>query len=561
MSLRPGEEHGRPVRDGADEPVDRLVRGDPPDEEDTFADEVGVRMETLGVGAAVDDPRSCRRRPKLARRIGRYGEEPVEQPRQQAAPVAALQAVVRDRRANAVSVRDQRCGAARRGSHVMDVHDVGSSERAREPERERVRRVAAEVPEGAEDAYIDAGITPVGRRPEAHEPDVDVAAERSRKLERVPFTAAEDARRAEERRSDVNDSHLVLSLITLGDPNRRSGGYLYHLRMAEAAPEHDARIEFVSFRDHPFPLPVAEAPRLLRRVRELRPDALVVDSIAAVYVSPVVARARLPVIGSLHQPPGGIDHGRLRKRAQAPLDVRAWKRADLLIAASDHLAEQLVAVGLPSGRIRVVPPGRDVAQPPSGPLPDLRAGRAAAFLCVANWLPRKGILELLEALARLRSDIATLHLAGDNRADPRYARRVRARLADPDLAGRVVVHGYRSREEIAALYTAADAFVLPAFRDPYGTVWGEAMAFGVPVVGWRAANLPYLAEDEREALLVDPGDVDGLARVLARLVGDEALRRRLGEAGRARALSRPTWAESAALYFDALRDAVAGRQR
>ena len=178
---------------------------------------------------------------------------------------------------------------------------------------------------------------------------------------------------------------------------------------------------------------------------------------------------------------------------------------------------------------------------------------------MANWLSRKGILELLDALALLPSDVATLHLAGDDQVDPHYTGRVRARLAAPDLADRVVVHGHRSREEIAVLYAAADAFVLPAFRDPYGTVWGEAMAFGLPVVGWSAANLPHLADDKREALLVDPGDVAGLARALARLASDEALRRRLGEAGRARALSRPTWAESAALYFAAVRG-VLGRR-
>ena len=82
------------------------------------------------------------------------------------------------------------------------------------------------------------------------------------------------------------------------------------------------------------------------------------------------------------------------------------------------------------------------------------------------------------------------------------------------------------------------------------------MAFGLPVVGWRLGNLPYLAENEREALLVEPGDVDALAAALARLVRGESLRRRLGEAARRRSLTRPTWAESAALFFAAIKDAA-----
>jgi glycosyltransferase involved in cell wall biosynthesis len=355
------------------------------------------------------------------------------------------------------------------------------------------------------------------------------------------------------------DRHLLLPLVTLGDPRRLSGGYLYHLRMADAAPAHGARIVFLSFPERRYPLAALAGATIAQRTQELGGSAVLLDSIAAAFAAPALAsgRFRVPAIGVLHQPPGGIDHGPARTRVQAPLDRLAWRRTELLIAASEHLAEQLVDASFARSRIRVVPPGRDVAPTPEGRRRDLRAGRRAALLTVANWLPRKGILELLEAFARLPADAATLHLAGDESADARYAARVRSRLREPDLSGRVVVHGRLTREDVAALYGAADVFVLPASREPYGTVWGEAMAFGLPVVGWRAGNLPYLAADEREGLLVQPGDVDALARALLRLVSDEDLRARLGAAAKRRALTRPTWDESAALFFATIRDVVA----
>jgi glycosyltransferase involved in cell wall biosynthesis len=404
------------------------------------------------------------------------------------------------------------------------------------------------------------GITPGARRlAEADKLAIDMARERAAELERIALTAPEDARRAEERRSDMNHSHLVLPLITLGDPRRLSGGYLYHLRMSDAAPAHEARIIFLSFPEWPFPLAALRSAAVLRRSEELRASAVLVDSIAAALAAPALAtrRHRVPVIAVLHQPPGGIDHGILRATAQAPLDRLALRRADVLIAASDHLAEQLVEAGFARSRIRVVPPGRDVAPPPKGPVQDLRNGRRAAFLTVANWLPRKGILELLEAFARLPADAATLHLAGDESADARYAARVRSRLTEADLTGRVVAHGPLSRENVAGLYRAADVFVLPAAREPYGTVWGEAMAFGLPVVGWRAGNLPYLAEDEREGLLLEPGDVDALSQALLRLALDRDVRARLGAAAKRRALARPTWEASAARFFGAIRECLA----
>jgi glycosyltransferase involved in cell wall biosynthesis len=276
----------------------------------------------------------------------------------------------------------------------------------------------------------------------------------------------------------------------------------------------------------------------------------------------------------LHQPPGGIDHGAARTQIQACLDCLAYRHCDLLLVASGLLAEDLTARGVPPSLIRIVPPGRDVVfetnpdsaspekapdtpvAPPAPTQNDMRLGRRAAFLCVSNWVERKGIHSLLDAFARLPAAAGTLHLVGDPDADPGYRTRIRARLASPALVARVVVHGSVSLTEVARLYSAADVFVLPSIKEPYGTVYGEAMAYGLPVVGWRAGNLPYLAEDGVEGLLAAPGDVASLAGALARLAFDAPYRQRLGAAAQARALSRPTWQQSAALFFGTIREAV-----
>jgi len=349
---------------------------------------------------------------------------------------------------------------------------------------------------------------------------------------------------------------LSAVLVTLGDPGRLTGGYLFHRRLAELAPAHAARLGFVSFPDRPFPLAILDARRVLAAAARHRPDVLVIDSIAAAFLGPalVLRRSAVPLVGMLHQPPGGIDHGPLRTRIQSVLDRLAYRHAARLLVASDSLAEHFRSIGEPPERVTVVPPGRDVATSPGPPPGDLRRGRRAAFLCVGNWVARKGILSLLEAFAALEQDTATLHLVGDTAPEPAYAARVAARLTQADLAQRVVVHGPLSVAEVAALYAAADGFVLPSLKEPYGTVYGEAMAFGLPVVGWRAGNLPYLADDEREGLLVEPGDVAGLAAALRRLALDPSLRERLGAAARQRARTRPTWDQVAALFFDQLRE-------
>jgi glycosyltransferase involved in cell wall biosynthesis len=257
---------------------------------------------------------------------------------------------------------------------------------------------------------------------------------------------------------------------------------------------------------------------------------------------------------------------------RAPFDRWAYRRAQLLMVASDWLAAQLADAGIPRSRLLVVPPGKDPEAGHAGQLGDhvqattaeLRHGRRAAALCVANWLPRKGILELLEAVALLPDVLVTLHLVGEVTTHGPYAGRVRRRVAQSDLAGRVMVHRVVSAAAVARMYRCVDVFVLPSFEEPYGTVWGEAMAAGLPVVGWHAGNLPFLADHEREGLLAPTGDVAALSRAIERLALEPERRIAMGDAARARAASRATWDDTADMFFTAvarvLRDGP-GRRR
>ena len=351
---------------------------------------------------------------------------------------------------------------------------------------------------------------------------------------------------------------VVVSLVTLGSPDQVTGGYLYHRRMADAAPSHRAEIRFVSFPHGPVLVAARRAGDLVTDARRYGAQLIVVDSIAAGLLAPWLRTHRLdvPMVAMLHQPPGGIDHGPLVTRVRAALDSSTYRRARRLLSASQALAEELESRGFPPSRLRVVPPGRDVALAPAGTVGDLRAGHHIAFLCVGNWVARKGILPLLDAFSVLPPEAATLHLVGDPDRDPSYSARVMARMRAADLTGRVVAHGPLPRETVAAFYAAADVFVLPSWTEPYGTVYGEAMAAGLPVVGWRAGNLVNLAEDGGQGVLVPPGDVQSLASAMRRLALDDAYRLRLATGARRRAQSLPTWEDTAGLFFSNLREVL-----
>jgi len=354
------------------------------------------------------------------------------------------------------------------------------------------------------------------------------------------------------RSSDARLPGLRLSLVTLGDPNQQTGGYRYHRKMARAAPGYGAEVRFCSVPDRAWPLSIAPAARTLRAASR-RSDAIVLDSLAAAFAAPWIGRSSLPLIAVLHQEPGGVGHGRVRSFSQRALDHLAYSSASGFIAAGQSLVEALLRFGVRDERIRLVPPGCDVPVERGPPL-DLRHGRDVAVLCVANWTPKKGIIELLNAFASLPEDAATLWLIGRTDVDRGYAKRVRRRISAPDLSRRVVVRGALPFGEVGRMYRSADVFALCSLVDAYGTAWAEALSAGLPVVGWRTANLPRLAEHGREALMSEPGDHRGLASALQAVTGDAGLRARLAAGARRRSGTLPTWRHSEELFFGAVHD-------
>ncbi|MBA2366556.1 MAG: glycosyltransferase family 4 protein [Actinobacteria bacterium] len=341
-------------------------------------------------------------------------------------------------------------------------------------------------------------------------------------------------------------------LITLGDPQTVTGGYLYHRRMAEAADRHNFAFEFASVPEGPLTSSVTAAHRLLRTAEKER-VVVVCDSLVAAFLraSPPPRRSAA-VVAMIHQPPGGMEPGALGRLVRQRLDRAAYRRMDRLIVASEQLRQTFSSEGFGSHSLVVIQPGRDA--PAQGrietPVEDLREGRRVALLCVGNWVRRKQIIELLEAFSRLPEGLATLHLVGSDTVDPSYARAVRDRLLP--LGSSVVVHGALSRSHVQAMYERADIFVLASIQEPYGTVYGEALAAGLPVIGWRAGNLPYLVTDGLEGLLSEPGDVSSLAGAIGRMAADEELRKVMGAAARRRGQELPTWEATAAAFFEEL---------
>ena len=116
--------------------------------------------------------------------------------------------------------------------------------------------------------------------------------------------------------------------------------------------------------------------------------------------------------------------------------------------------------------------------------------------------------------------------------------------------GRVSFRGERPRAEVFAAMAAADLYFWPGFEEAYGLAYLEAAAHGLPVVAWDTAGVPSVVCHGRTGLLAPFPDEAALAGDIARLLGDPALRRKLGEGGRAFACGERSMANAAARLAD-----------
>jgi glycosyltransferase involved in cell wall biosynthesis len=118
----------------------------------------------------------------------------------------------------------------------------------------------------------------------------------------------------------------------------------------------------------------------------------------------------------------------------------------------------------------------------------------------------------------------------------KYLEFLKSKLA-PEVMEKVTFHGFVSRPDLVRLYYDADVFVFPPiWNEAFGVTPLEAMAAGVPVAVSRCGGIVETVLDQKTGFVVDPGDVAALAQAMLRLLEDDALRERMGRAGRQRAL-------------------------
>lgn len=277
-----------------------------------------------------------------------------------------------------------------------------------------------------------------------------------------------------------------------------------------------------------------------------------------------IRRLGVPLLATIHHPVSVDRDLELRHAVwQRRLAIRRWyaftkmqgrvaRRLDRVLTVSASAAAEIGReMGVKAQRITVVPNGVNTEM--FKPLPHRSRTPGLLLATVSSDVPLKGLVPLLEALARLRlRRPAELVVVGRHQPNGSVA----AAIDRLRLGGSVRFVSGISETELVELYARAEVAVVPSLYEGFSLPAVEAMACGVPLVTTTAGALPEVVGEA--ALLVPPGDVNALAAALDRALADAGLRDRLGAQGRARALTCFSWRRAAEATVEEYRRLIAG---
>jgi glycosyltransferase involved in cell wall biosynthesis len=342
--------------------------------------------------------------------------------------------------------------------------------------------------------------------------------------------------------------HLITALLQRPGPRR------YRLYFDRAPSVDFPRSPRAEIRIIPFPRFWTHL-RLSAELVRRRPDVLFVPAHVIPFICPAPAVATIHDVGYLWHRSAYTPLAWILLHIGTLQNARVARR---IVVDSQATARDLIAhFGVASSRLRVAylgaPPVREV---PPDPEVATRYGLPPRYLLFVGTLqPRKNLGRLLDALARLpRSTGSSVSLVLAGRPGVGSAR-LRALAEALGVADRVVWLSYVAEEHKPSLYAGAQALVFPSLYEGFGLPVLEAMAWGTPVIASTSSSLPEVVGEA--GLLVDPYDVDALARAMARVLEDGALREQLIAAGRERA-AQFTWDRCAAEVEEALDEAARG---
>jgi glycosyltransferase involved in cell wall biosynthesis len=333
-----------------------------------------------------------------------------------------------------------------------------------------------------------------------------------------------------------------LHFIIPGDINTLTGGYVYDKMILEGLRRKGYNVSLHELTsDFPFPAPesISQCNQVFNTIPAGNPiliDSLIFGSIPDILKD---QRIKNPLVAIIHLPLAKNPNYSPSIQAQlARQEKIAFQYADKVVAVSDFTKQLLAEYNIDLSIIKVINPGvSNVEQKTDFPqFPE-------KLLCVGSYLPGKGQILLVEALAKNKNLSWTLNMYGIKDFDRAYVQNMLTKIKIEGLSNRIFMNSPVSNEELHICYLNADLFILPSYFENFCMSLNDALAHGLPVITTNGGGIPYSVPCNM-GLFVRPGNVAELSGAIRKTLTDPIIYKEICTNASQYYKSANTWIES-----------------
>lgn len=348
---------------------------------------------------------------------------------------------------------------------------------------------------------------------------------------------------------------MKVTFVIYGDMDQTSGGYLYDRKLKESLERTGVETGTVSIPRSKYLKNIWDNYRteLYEKLVNLETDILLQDEL----VHPSLFHLNKKLYKKVEYPILSIVHHLSYLAAREPYRVSLYKYFEkeylktingfvFSSKATRNSVQSLI--GETDGIVAY--PGRDHVNPKATASTEYDGQLNLLF--VGNLQPHKGLDVLINSLEDFKK--FKLKIVGDEKSNPYYTEKIKKLIGDKGMENNVELTGFLTERELSKTFQESNLLIVPSFYEGFGIVYVEALGYGVPVIATQNGGAGEIIRDGREGFLLNPGDVEQLARYLRWFKQNPEYAERMSSMARRKYYQLPTWRESMEKAVEYLRD-------
>ena len=357
---------------------------------------------------------------------------------------------------------------------------------------------------------------------------------------------------------------MRLGLLIYGTLDQHSGGYLYDRQLVRELMLAGDDVEIISIQHHKYVRNLLDnfSKPLREKIVGGGFDLLLQDELNHPSLFLMNKKVDTPIVSIVHHLRSMELFPRPLQTMFAHIERSYLNTLDGAIcnsAPTSHTVRQLSDIP-----IHIMRPGRNHLHPMT--TTEEIYGKALnthplRLVFLGNLIRRKGLHTLLEALATIPRSSWLLRICGDDKVDRSYAGNLTRQTRRLGLEDNVHFLGSVSMDEVENELKSANALIIPSQYEGYGIAYLEAMGFGVVPVASSAGGATEFINHGENGFLLDPGDIEGLRRIIGKIADDRDFLQRLSLEAHRTYNQHPTWGEGTLEVRDFLTGILAKKSR